>query len=55
MKCYTIKQIADMAGITVRTIHHYDYLKLLCPDGKGANGYRIYTSVQLIRLQQILF
>ena len=55
MKYYTIKQIADMAGITVRTLHHYDYLKLLCPDGKGTNGYRIYTSVQLRRLQQILF
>lgn len=55
MKYYTIKQIADMAGITVRTLHHYDHVKLLCPDGKGANGYRIYTSTQLQKLRQILF
>ncbi len=52
---YSIKQLADMAGITVRTLHHYDQIGLLKPCKVGDNGYRYYNDEELFRLQQILF
>lgn len=55
MTTYSIKQIAAMAGVSVRTLHHYDAIGLLTPAGTGENGYRIYGRAELLRLQQILF
>jgi len=52
---YTIKQLADLAGITVRTLHHYDQVGLLKPCKVGDNGYRYYGDGELFHLQQILF
>lgn len=52
---YLIKQLADMAGVTVRTLRHYDQVGLLRPAFVGENGYRYYTRVELLRLQQIMF
>jgi DNA-binding transcriptional MerR regulator len=52
---YTIKKLADMAGITVRTLHYYDQIGLLKPDSRGANGYRYYGDNAAVRLQQIMF
>jgi DNA-binding transcriptional MerR regulator len=52
---YTIKQIADLAGVTTRTIRYYDEIGLLDPAETGNNGYRYYDEVSLLRLQQILF
>ncbi|MEI8094978.1 MAG: TipAS antibiotic-recognition domain-containing protein [Spirochaetales bacterium] len=52
---YTVKQVATIAGITVRTLHHYDALGLFPPARTGANGYRYYTEQSLLLLQQILF
>lgn len=43
-----------MAGVSVRTLHHYDELGLLKPAEVGANGYRYYGREELLRLQQIL-
>jgi DNA-binding transcriptional MerR regulator len=37
---YTVKQVAELADITVRTLHHYDEIGLLRPTAVGANGYR---------------
>jgi len=54
MKRYTVKQVARMAGVSVRTLHHYDDLGLLKPAEVGANGYRYYGREELLRLQQIL-
>ncbi len=51
---YTIQQLADLAGVSVRTLHHYDEMKLLCP-ARQKNGYRSYGEAELLRLQQILF
>jgi DNA-binding transcriptional MerR regulator len=51
---YTVKQIAELANISVRTLHHYDDIGLLRPTKVGANGYRYYDDSALIRLQQIL-
>ena len=52
---YTVKALADLAGVSVRTLHYYDELGLLNPSYVGANGYRYYEQQALLRLQQILF
>jgi DNA-binding transcriptional MerR regulator len=52
---YTVKQLSELADITVRTLHHYDEIDLLKPSKVGANGYRYYDDDALLRLQQILF
>jgi DNA-binding transcriptional MerR regulator len=52
---YTVKQVAAVSGVTVRTLHFYDEMALLKPAYSKANGYRIYEEPQLLMLQQILF
>ncbi len=52
---YTVKQLAAMSGVSVRTLHFYDETGLLKPAWHGANGYRFYEEPQLLTLQQILF
>ena len=52
---YTIKQIADLAGVSTRTLRYYDEIGLLCPAETGENGYRLYNHTSLLQLQQILF
>lgn len=52
---YTVKQVAEMSGVSVRTLHFYDETGLLKPAFVGANGYRFYEEPQLLTLQQILF
>ncbi|MGD6794249.1 MerR family transcriptional regulator [Metabacillus indicus] len=50
-----VKEVADLTGISVRTLHHYDEIGLLVPDEVTESGYRIYSSENLETLQQILF
>src|SRR5215475_15306500 len=52
---YTVKKLAEMSGVSVRTLHFYDEVGLLKPAYLGANGYRFYEEAQLLTLQQILF
>ena len=52
---YTVKALAKLAGVTVRTLHHYDKIGLLHPNHVNESGYRIYTDAELNQLQQILF
>ena len=52
---YTVKQLANMSKVSVRTLHFYDEIDLLKPDSVGDNGYRYYEEEQLLLLQQILF
>lgn len=52
---YTVKQLADLAGVTNRTLHYYDEIGLLHPAAHGDNGYRYYDEGAVLRLQQILF
>lgn len=54
-KTYTVKQLADIAGVTPRTLHHYDQIGLLKPAKVADNGYRHYAEEDVLRLQQILF
>jgi MerR family transcriptional regulator, thiopeptide resistance regulator len=52
---YTVKKLAALSGVSVRTLHFYDETALLKPAWYGANGYRFYEEPQLLILQQILF
>ena len=52
---YTVKRVAAMSGVSVRTLHFYDETGLLKPAYVGPNGYRFYEEPQLLMLQQILF
>ena len=52
---YTVKQLADLAGVSVRTLHYYDEIALLAPSEVAKNGYRYYDDDAVLRLQQILF
>lgn len=50
-----VKEVSDLTGVSVRTLHHYDQIGLLTPDTITDAGYRIYSDENLDRLQQILF
>lgn len=52
---YKVKEVAQLAKISVRTLHHYDEIGLLSPRSISSAGYRQYTDHELERLQQILF
>lgn len=52
---YQVKEVSKLAGVSIRTLHHYDAIGLLAPSSTTAAGYRIYTEQDLERLQQILF
>lgn len=52
---YSVGQVAGFAGVTVRTLHHYDEIGLLRPSGRSHAGHRRYDDTDLDRLQQILF
>lgn len=51
----TIGDVARLAGVSVRTLHHYDEVGLLSPSGRSEAGYRLYADGDLERLQQVLF
>lgn len=55
MTGYTVTQLAKLAGVSVRTLHHYDKIGLLKPRERSEAGYRYYGREELLRLQQILF
>jgi len=52
---YTVGQVADLAGVTVRTLHHYDEIGLLAPTDRTSGGYRSYGVTDLQRLRRIMF
>ncbi|HET7657718.1 MAG TPA: MerR family transcriptional regulator [Bacillales bacterium] len=52
---YKVKEVAELAGVSIRTLHHYDRIGLLKPDSVSASGYRLYSEADLEKLQQILF
>lgn len=54
MEKWTVGEVARMAHVTVRTLHHYDEIGLLTPSARTAAGYRLYMRADLERLQQIL-
>ncbi|MDR2514112.1 MAG: MerR family transcriptional regulator [Christensenellaceae bacterium] len=52
---YTVKALADLAGLSERSLRYYDQIGLLRPAGRGENGYRFYGPAEIERLRQILF
>ncbi len=52
---YTVKAVAELAGISIRALHHYDEIGVLRPASNSASGYRLYTNADLEKLQQVLF
>lgn len=52
---YTIKKIANLSGVSARTLRFYDEIDLLKPARVNSSGYRIYGQNEVNRLQQILF
>jgi MerR family transcriptional regulator, thiopeptide resistance regulator len=53
-RLYQANEFAMRAGITVRTLHHYDHMALLKPTSRSDAGYRLYSDRDLARLQQIV-
>jgi DNA-binding transcriptional MerR regulator len=51
---YSVGEVAALAGVTVRTLHHYDATGLLSPRSRTASGYRVYGDDDLQRLHRIL-
>ena len=51
---WSVGEVAKTAGVTVRTLHHYDQIGLLTPGGRSGTGYRRYEYDDLERLQRIL-
>lgn len=52
---YTVQKLAQMAGISARTLRYYDEIGILTPARINSSGYRIYGQAEINRLQQILF
>lgn len=50
----TVGRLAELAGVTVRTLHHYDEIGLVQPSARTAGGYRAYSAADVERLRQVL-
>lgn len=53
-RVYKVGEFAELTGVSIRTLHHYDRLGLLWPASRSEAGYRFYAAADLLRLQQIL-
>lgn len=51
---YLAHEFAERAGVTVRTLHHYDHIGLLKPSRRRESGYRLYNDCDFARLEQIV-
>jgi MerR family transcriptional regulator, thiopeptide resistance regulator len=54
-RALTVKELAKIAGVSVRTLHYYDEIGLLKPNRMSQNNYRTYDHASLLKLQQIMF
>jgi DNA-binding transcriptional MerR regulator len=51
----TVGRLAELAGVTIRTLHHYDQIGLVQPSRRSAGGYRAYSGADIERLRHVLF
>ena len=51
----SVSEMAKLTGVSVRTLHYYDQIGLLCPETAADSGYRWYGEADVERMQQILF
>ena len=54
-KLFTIKEVADVVQISKRTLHYYHDIELVIPNHIESNGYRLYDSANIRKLQSIIF
>ncbi len=54
MTQWYVKDLSKLTGVSVQTMHHYDRIGLLKPSVRLANGYRLYSEKDLLKLQQII-
>jgi DNA-binding transcriptional MerR regulator len=52
-KTWKVGELARLTGVSVRTLHHYHEIGLLCPSERSESGYRLYSASNIARLQQI--
>lgn len=53
-KTFKVKEVAELTGLSVRALHHYDAIGLVSPEKRTSAGYRLYTEADLVALQQVL-
>lgn len=51
---YKVREVSQLTGVSIRTLHHYDQIGLLVPKARSEAGYRLYDGGDILRLQQIL-
>lgn len=51
---WLVKEVAQLCGVSIRLLHHWDYMELVVPSQRLPNGYRLYTKQDITRLQQAL-
>lgn len=51
---FRVGEFSKLCGVSVRTLHHYDQMGLLQPNGRSSKGYRLYSSDDVARLQQVV-
>ena len=54
MDLLTVKEVSELANVSIRTLHHYDDIGLLVPSKRTEAGYRLYSEEDLMRLHQIM-
>lgn len=54
MTQWYVKDLSELTGVSVQTLHHYDHIDLLKPSVRLPNGYRVYSDADLLQLQQII-
>src|SRR5476649_2120319 len=54
MTQWYVKDLSKLTQVSVQTLHHYDRIGLLQPSIRLANGYRVYSEKDLLKLQQII-
>jgi DNA-binding transcriptional MerR regulator len=54
MDANTVGAVADLTGVSVRTLHHYDHIGLVVPSVRTPAGYRGYTDADIKRLQHTI-
>ncbi|MEN8237501.1 MAG: MerR family transcriptional regulator [Pseudomonadota bacterium] len=54
MSKWYVKELSKITGLTVQALHHYDRIDLLKPSIRQANGYRLYSEADLLKVQQIM-
>lgn len=42
---YQVKEVAQLSGVSIRALHHYDRIGLLVPSARSAAGYRLYSNI----------